>query len=113
MTEEPAPRGRVDKAKAWYAGQPKKKRYGIGCCGCLGVGFILMMIFGLILTALGVTPDDDESTDATGEQGEQEESLPEDDDADEELLREAERQPHAASLGEEGIGPSDDPEEGP
>lgn len=37
-----------------------------------------MLIFGLILTALGVTPADDEATDATGEK-EAQEGLPEDD----------------------------------
>lgn len=83
MTEEPAPRGRVDRAKAWYAGQPKGKRYGIGCCGCLGVGFVLLLILGLMLTALGITPDEDDADDATGaEESQENEELPEDEDED-------------------------------
>ncbi|WP_261624626.1 PASTA domain-containing protein [Nesterenkonia marinintestina] len=75
MTEESAPRGRVDRAKTWYTGQPKGKRYGIGCCGCLGVGFVLLMILGLILTAFGVIEPEEaaeEDDDQAQEQAEDE-----------------------------------------
>ena len=94
MTEESAPRGRVDRAKAWYAGQPKGKKWGIGCGGCLGlilIALVFLTIIGLLLQALGVAEpeevvedDEDQSQEQVDDDAGEEEATEEDEPAEEE-----------------------------